>query len=160
MGLDALALKWLSNPDLAPWAVLIPGGWQWVGFNVVLFLVAIESLPQELFDAAKIDGATAWHELRYITLPMLRGVYVMATILAIAGSMGGPLGYPLMLTRGGPFNSSQTLSYFIYQLINDRWGGGTARWGYASAVVLLNFALIAILSGITWGFRRDTQIEK
>lgn len=157
VGLDALALKWLSNPKLAPWAVLVPGVWQWVGFNVVLFLAAIEGLPQELFDAAKIDGATAWQELRYVTLPMLRGVYVMATILAINGSMGGPLAYPLMLTQGGPFGVSVTLSLYIYRLIAP--GAHVARWGYAAAVVLLNFALVSILAGITWRFRRGLESE-
>jgi ABC-type sugar transport system permease subunit len=159
LGLEILVQKWLSNPDLTPWSVLVPGVWQWVGFNVVLFLAAIEGLPQELFDAAKIDGASAWQELRHLTLPMLRGVYVMATILAIAGSMGGPLAYPMILTDGGgPFNSSQTLSHYIYTLINERWGG-VAHWGYASAVVLLNFAIIAVLSGLTWRFRRSGDIE-
>lgn len=159
VGLDALALKWLSNPRLAPWAVLVPGVWQWVGFNVVLFLAAIEGLPQEVFDAAKIDGANGWQQLRHITLPMLRGVYVMATILAINGSIGGGLAYPLMLTQGGPFQVSFTLSYYIYGLISPRWSGGVAHWGYAAAVVLLNFALVSILSGITWRFRRGLVRE-
>jgi raffinose/stachyose/melibiose transport system permease protein len=162
MGLDALALKWLSNPDLAPWAVLIPGVWQWIGFNVVLFLAAIEGLPQEVLEAARMDGANGWEQLRYVTLPMLRGVYVMATILAIAGSMGGPLGYPLMLTQGGPFQSSQTLSLYIYQLVSARRAGqigAVPLWGYASAVVLLNFALVSILSAVTWRLRRGLESE-
>jgi raffinose/stachyose/melibiose transport system permease protein len=162
VGLDALALKWLSNPDLAPWAVLIPGVWQWVGFNVVLFLAAIEGLPQEVLEAARMDGANGWQQLGYITLPMLRGVYVMATILAIAGSMGGPLGYPLMLTQGGPFQSSQTLSLYIYQLVSSRRAGQVGAvplWGYASAVVLLNFALVSILSAVTWRLRRGLESE-
>jgi raffinose/stachyose/melibiose transport system permease protein len=153
-GLEALALKWLSDPKLAPWAVLVPGVWQWLGFNVVLFLAAIEGLPQEVLEAAKMDGANAWQQLRYITLPMLRGVYVMATIMAINGSVGGGLAYPMMLTQGGPFQVSYTLSYYIYGLMAPRWGGGFAHWGYAAAVVLLNFALVSILSGITWRFRR------
>jgi len=162
LGLDFLALKWLSNPKTAPWAVLIPGVWQWVGFNVVLFLAAIEGLPKELFDAAKIDGANAWQQLRYVTLPMLRGVYAMATILAIAGSMGGPLGYPLMLTRGGPFQVSETLSLYIYENISSRRAGligAVPHWGYASAVVLLNFALVSIFSAITWRYRRSLRTE-
>jgi raffinose/stachyose/melibiose transport system permease protein len=155
IGLGLLAQKWLSNPNLTPWTVLVPGTWQWIGFNVVLFLAAIQGLPQELFDAAKIDGANGWQELRYITLPMMRSVYVMATILAIAGSMGGPLGYPLILTQGGPFKVSQTLSLYIYQSIAGHAGlvGGVPLWGYASALVLLNFVLVAVLSGITWRFR-------
>lgn len=163
IGLEALALKWLSDPQLAPWAVLLPGVWQWVGFNVVLFLAAIEGLPQELFDAAKIDGATSWQELRFITLPMLRRVYIMATILAIAGSIGGPLGYPLILTQGGPFQVSQTLSLYIYELISSRRAGQVGAvplWGYASAIVLLNFALVSILSGFTWRFRRSSEAEE
>ena len=158
-GLDFLALKWLSNPKLAPWAVLVPGVWQWVGFNVVLFLAAIEGLPQEVLEAAGIDGANGWQQLIYITLPMLRGMYVMATILAINGSVGGGLAYPLMLTQGGPFQVSYTLSYYIYGLIAPRWGGGVARWGYAAAVVLLNFALVSVLSGVTWRFRRGLASE-
>jgi ABC-type sugar transport system permease subunit len=159
LGLGFWVQKWLSNPDLTPWSVLVPGVWQWIGFNVVLFLAAIEGLPQEIFDAAKIDGASAWDELRHITLPLIRGVYIMATILAIGGSMGGPLAYPMILTDGGgPFNSSQTLSHYIYTLINQRWGG-LAHWGYASAVVLLNFAIILVLSGFTWRLRQGNEIE-
>jgi ABC-type sugar transport system permease subunit len=160
IGLDAWAQSWLADPNLAPWAVLVPGVWQWVGFNVVLFLAAIQGLPQEVLDAAKIDGAGGHQELLYVILPMLRTVYVMATILAIAGSMGGPLGYPLILTGGGPFQSSQTLSLYIYQNISgSRAGsaGGVPLWGYASALVLLNFALVALLSGITWRFRPDAN---
>jgi raffinose/stachyose/melibiose transport system permease protein len=156
VGLDSWALAWLSDPNLTPWAVLIPGVWQWVGFNVVLFLAAIQGLPQEILEAAKIDGARGDQELLYVTLPMLRSVYVMAMILAIAGSMGGPLGYPLILTDGGPFQTSQTLSLYIYQNIaNSRAGavGGVPLWGYASALVLLNFALVAFLSGISWRLR-------
>jgi raffinose/stachyose/melibiose transport system permease protein len=157
VGVEAVP-KWLSNPKLAPWAVLVPGVWQWVGFNVVLFLAAIEGLPQELFDAAKIDGANNWQQLRYVTVPMVRGVYVMATILAINGSMGGPLGYPLMLTDGGgPFDMSQTLSHYIYEQISVRWGG-VAHWGYAAALVLLNFALVSVLSGVTWRYRRGLEV--
>jgi raffinose/stachyose/melibiose transport system permease protein len=161
MGLDSWTQAWLSDPTLAPWAVLIPGVWQWIGFNVVLFLAAIQGLPQEVLDAAKIDGARGWQELLYVTLPMLRSVYVMATILAIAGSMGGPLGYPLILTNGGPFQSSQTLSLYIYQNISSsRAGsiGGMPLWGYASALVLLNFALVSLLSAISWRFRPDSDL--
>jgi raffinose/stachyose/melibiose transport system permease protein len=158
-GLDGLVQRWLSDPKVAPWAILVPGVWQWVGFNVVLFLAAIEGLPQELFDAAKIDGANNWQQLRHITLPLLRGVYVMATILAINGSMGGPLGYVVRLTRGGPFQVTHTLSYYIYDLTIPRWGAGVVRWGYAAAVVVLNFALVSILSGITWRYRRTLAGE-
>ena len=159
VGLDALALRWLSNPKTAPWAVLVPGVWQWVGFNVVLFLAAIEGLPQELFDAAKIDGANGWQQLLHLTLPMLRGVIVMATILAISGSLGGPLGYPLQLTDGGPFQTTYTLSLYIYRLTIPRWGAGVVRWGYAAAVVLLNFAIAATLSGLMWRYRRRLESD-
>jgi raffinose/stachyose/melibiose transport system permease protein len=160
LGLHSWTRAWLSDPNLTPWTVLIPGVWQWVGFNVVLFLAAIQGLPQEILDAAKIDGARGWQELFFVTLPMLRSVYVMATILAIAGSMGGPLGYPLILTDGGPFQSSQTLSLYIYQNISNNRAGATAGvplWGYASALVLLNFALVSILSAISWRFRPDSD---
>ncbi len=90
---------------------------------------------------------------------MLRGVYVMATILAINGSLAGGLAYPLMLTQGGPFQVSYTLSFYIYRLIAPRWGSGVAHWGYAAAVVLLNFALVSILSALTWRFRRGLASE-
>lgn len=158
VGLDTLVRKWLSNPKLAPWTVLVPGAWQWVGFNVVLFLAAIEDLPQEVLEAATIDGANGWQRLYLITLPMLRNVYVMATILAINGSLAGGLGYPLVLTNGGPFRRSTTLGLYIYNLLSPRWGG-VAHWGYAAAVVALNFALASALSGITWLFRRGGEID-
>lgn len=150
VGLDRLIVPWLSRNGIVQWTVLIPGVLQWIGFNVVLFLAAIDGIDQELFDFATLEGATAWQEMRHITLPGVRGVYVTACILAIAGGIS-PFIYPFILTKGGPLDLTQTLMTYSFQKIYS--GGGLNRnleWGYGSALGVLHLTIGLVLSGLTW----------
>jgi ABC-type sugar transport system permease subunit len=148
--LEHFIVPWLSRDGIVQWTVLIPGVLQWVGFNVVLFLAAIDGIDEELFDFAVLEGANAWQEMRYITLPGVRGVYVTASILAIAGGLS-PFIYPFILTNGGPLNLTQTLMTYSFKKIFS--GGGLNRnleWGYGSALGMLHLGMGLLLSGLTW----------
>jgi len=107
---------WLSGNGIVQWSVAIPGSWQFIGFYMVVFLAALLGIPEELYEAAAIDGASSWRQLLHITLPNIRGVYVSALILTLQGTLGIFM-YPLLMTKGGPMHLSETLiSYAVFCL--------------------------------------------
>jgi raffinose/stachyose/melibiose transport system permease protein len=157
VGLEELIVPWLSRNGIVQWAVLVPGVLQWLGFNVVLFLAAIDGIAQELFDVATLEGATAWQEVRYVTLPGVRGVYITACILAIAGGIS-PFLYPFILTNAGPLGLTHTLMTYSFQKIYS--GGSLNRsleWGYGSALGVLHLGVGLLLSGLTWYLGRQDR---
>jgi ABC-type sugar transport system permease subunit len=152
VGLEQLIRPWLSEDGIVQWTVLIPGTWAWVGFNVVLFLTAINGVSRDLFDAATVDGATPVQEFRYVVAPSIRRVYVAATTLAIAGAVS-PFLYPLILTQDGPLDMTQSFMTYAWQQIFPL-GNGRPEWGYGSAIAVLHFAFAIVLSGLLWRFGR------
>jgi ABC-type sugar transport system permease subunit len=143
----------LSTDGIVQWTVLIPGTWAWVGFNVVLFLAAINGISQDLFDAATVDGASPLQELRYVILPGIRGVYVTATALAIAGAVS-PFIYPLLLTGGGPLDWTQSFMTYAWQHISTGSSFRTPQWGYASAIGVAHFLFALVFAGLVWRIGR------
>ena len=87
--------------------------WKFVGFQVIVLLVGLQSIPDQLYEAARMDGANTWHRLRYITVPYMRPTFALLLVLSITGSL---LSFDqfLVLTRGGPDNSTVTLVFAIY----------------------------------------------
>jgi raffinose/stachyose/melibiose transport system permease protein len=151
LGLEALALRWLSADGVVQWATTFPPAWQYVGFFMVIFLAALAGIPDEFYEAAAIDGANAWQQFRYVTLPGLRPVYVSAMILALQGALGGFI-YPVLMTKGGPLHLSETLiSYSLYLLWQKR------VWGYGSAVAVLSFILGIGAVALVWRFGRERE---
>lgn len=157
LGFDWLIQPWLSGDGIVQWAVLLPGTWAWIGFNVVLFLTAIRGMSQDLLDAATVDGASPLQELRFVILPSIRGVYVTATALAIAGAVS-PFLYPLLLTQGGPLDMTQSfMTYAWSKIFPLRYS--PPDWGYGSAIAVLHFGIAIALTGLVWRFgRRGLQV--
>src|SRR5690606_6707493 len=85
VGLDSLAMNWLTDPSLVMFSISFVEIWKWTGFAMMLFLAALQSVPQEVNEAAKIDGASPWQLFRYITLPMLTPVMNTNVILSVIG---------------------------------------------------------------------------
>jgi raffinose/stachyose/melibiose transport system permease protein len=151
LGLDGLVRGWLSADGVVQWTTTFPPAWQYVGFFMVIFLAALAGIPDEYYEAAAIDGASSWQQLRYITLPNLRPVYVSAMILALQGALGGFI-YPVLMTKGGPIHLSETLiSYSLYLLWERR------VWGYGSAVAVLSFLLGILAVALVWRFGRERE---
>jgi raffinose/stachyose/melibiose transport system permease protein len=151
LGLEALVQRWLSGDGVVQWTTTFPAAWQYVGFFMVIFLAALAGIPEEYYEAAAIDGANAWQQLRYVTLPSLRPVYVSTMILALQGALGSFI-YPLLMTKGGPLHLSETLiSYSLYLLWVKK------VWGYGSAVAVLSFLLGIVAVALVWRFGRERE---
>lgn len=156
LGLGSLIRPWLSLDGIVQWTTNIPSTWQAVGFWAVIFVAAISGISQELYEAARIDGANAWHELLYIVLPSVRNVYLSATVASINWALGTYV-YQYIMTAGGPLHKSQTLtSYTVMRLYTRQ----LVDWGYGSTLAVLQFALGVVVSAILWrlsGRRTETE---
>ena len=133
--------SWLGNPATALPSVVVTSIWQGFGFETVVFLAALQSIPQDLYDAALVDGATAWQKFRYVTLPALRPTIMFVFIIGIIGSFQ-VFDQIFVMTAGGPINSTRTLVFDLY----DRFS--SLKLGEASAVAYVLLAILATLSYI------------
>ena len=127
--------------------------WRWTGYNMVFFLAGLQNIEYSVYEAAKIDGASGWRTFWSITVPLLRPTIVMTTIMSINGTLQ-LFDESVNLTKGGPANATITMSHYIY---NGSFGEGVANFGYASAMSVIVFIMVAILAFINLkvGDKRD-----
>ncbi|MCT9820803.1 sugar ABC transporter permease [Microbacterium sp. W1N] len=140
--------NWLRNDVTAMLSVIIVQVFKNVGLNMILFLAALQGVPEELSEAARIDGAGAFRRFRSITLPMISPTVLLVSILTIVGSLE-VFAQIAVLTGGGPGNSTTVLVYYFYQqafIYND--------FGYGSAVAVLLFIIVLILTLVQWQTRK------
>lgn len=137
---DALGLHvaWLTSSGSARWALALTAIWKEVGFFVIIFLAGLQSIPRELHHAAAIDGAGAWQRFRYITLPLLRPITVVAAVMAVI--RGFQSFSPQVVLTDGSFDT-EVVNLFVYKT-----AFASARMGRASAVAVLMFVLLAVIS--------------
>jgi ABC-type sugar transport system permease subunit len=141
LGLGAAAPDWLGNPDLALWSVLGVIVWSQLGFGVVLFLARLLSIPPELFEAARLDGARSWRLHRYVTVPQLKGILQFYVVLMTITIMSWIFGYVFVMTGGGPADATIVAELYIYREAFTYNQIGIAS---AGALVLLASVLIFI----------------
>ena len=127
--------------------------WRWTGYNMVFFLAGLQNIEYSVYEAAKIDGASGWRTFWSITVPLLKPTIVMTTIMSINGTLQ-LFDESVNLTKGGPANATITMSHYIY---NGSFGEGFANFGYASAMSVIVFIMVAILAFINLkvGDKRD-----
>jgi multiple sugar transport system permease protein len=133
-------LLWLSSQNLAMPAVILMTVWSGVGFNMVVYLAGLQSIPAELYESAMIDGAGPWARLRHITVPMLRPTTLFLLVIGIIGSLQ-VFTQIFVMTSGGPVNKTTTMVYYMYL-----WAFKYYDMGYAST---LAFALFLMLLAFT-----------
>lgn len=125
-----LDTKWLGNRALVMPALVLTSLWMYVGFNMIYFLAALQAVNQDLYDAAKVDGANAWQQFRHVTLPSIKPVAVFVVVLSTIGSFQlFELPYLLLGNSGGPENAGLTVVMYLFQN-----GFETGDLGYASAI--------------------------
>jgi multiple sugar transport system permease protein len=146
VGVDGPA--WLSSSTWAMPAVIVVAVWQGVGYPMVIFLAGLQGIPQQLYEAAKIDGASAWHRLRYVTLPLLTPSFFFVLITSFITSFQ-VFGIIFVMTQGGPANDTNVYIYYLYQ---NAFSYG--KMGYASAMAWILFILIATITMIQWRLQR------
>nr|WP_256515488.1 sugar ABC transporter permease [Alsobacter ponti] len=138
-GLESWALNWLGSPDTAMLAVIVAYGWAGFPFVMLLILARLQGVPQELYEAARIDGANAWQLFRYITLPSLKSVLVVALILEIVSGLNS-FDTLVIMTGGGPAKATQIWGLEIYKT-----GFGAFNLGVASALSVLMFIAVLVV---------------
>jgi len=124
---------WLGSPDLAFWSMAAIDIWQQMSFVILILAAGLASLPRDPYEAAEIDGARAWQQFWYITLPMLRPVAAITVVIQLINELR-TYDLPYVLTKGGPGSSTEVLSFFAYR---KAFLGLSLNEGSAAAFVLL-----------------------
>ena len=140
-------IDWLGDPHWAMPAIIVFAVWKSFGYNMIILLAGLQSIPAELYEAARVDGAPLWRQFREITLPMLAPILVMVSILTIAGYFQ-LFAEPYVMTQGGPLQSTVSVLYFMYEEGFKWWNLGSAS-AVAFVLFLLIFALTVLQLRLT-----------
>ncbi len=135
-------VKWLVDPTTAMPSIILMTIWRSLGFNIVVFLAGLQSIPKDLYEAAELDGAGSWDRFRQITVPLLTPTIFFAGIMALISSFQ-VFEQTYIMTQGGPGNATLTLVYLIFQN-----GFTYLRMGYASALSFFLFAMLFVITVI------------
>ena len=146
-----LPIDWLGSRSLALAPVIVVVIWRWLGLTSIYFLAGLQGIDRELYDAAKVDGATTMQQFFSVTLPQLRPITFFVSMIILIGSMQ-IFDEPQILTGGGPSNATRSVVQYLYLR-----GFTQFRFGYASAIGLVLFFVIAVFSIIQTKLRNHTM---
>lgn len=141
LGFDKLAeTSWLGNTSIVNYSLASIGFWRFMGFNMVIYLAALQSIPNDLYEAASIDGANGWQKFFYITLPNIYKIIELNLFLTVTGALE-VFDLPFVLTKGGPGGASET---FVMKIIETAFQFNNYGLASAMSVVLLLFVIIVL----------------
>jgi lactose/L-arabinose transport system permease protein len=144
------AVEWFSNPTAAMALIIMAVTWRWVGYNAIIILSGLQSIPEEVYEAATLDRVSPVQQFLHITLPLLRPIILFCVVLSVIGTMQ-LFAEPFLITwRGGPGGATETLGLFLY-----RQGFSVLNFGYASAVAYTIAALAVTISLINLWLGRE-----
>ncbi len=146
-------IEWLLNPFWAKIAIIVAVTWHWTGYNIVILLGGLQSIPDEVYEAAKMDGATSIRQWFSITLPMLRPLLILESILSIIGTIQ-LFTEPFIITGGGPGNSTLSPVLYLYNV-----GFQQFNFSYASAIAYALAIIIAIFSFLQFRFTKGGEVD-
>jgi multiple sugar transport system permease protein len=129
-------VDWLGNPRWAMPAIVILAVWKNFGYNMIVFIAGRQSIPESLYEAARLDGAGGWRRFRHITVPMLGPTFLFVGVLTMIGYFQ-LFAEPYVMTRGGPLNATLSMALFMYEQ-GFRWW----NMGYSAAIAFVLFLLI------------------
>ena len=152
VGLDDLTRIWLGSKKTAMYAIIAVSQWQSTGYVTMLFIVAIQKIPRDLYEAAEVDGAGKIKRFFYITVPQVKQMFFVTMILTVVGAFT-VFNEPYILTGGGPGTATMVLSLHMYQT-----GFVKNNMGYASTIAMLIFVITAVLSSVQF-FSYGTEKE-
>jgi raffinose/stachyose/melibiose transport system permease protein len=153
LGLDAWKHSWLGESATAIWAIIAMSQWQSIGYVMVLFIVAMQRIPRELYEAAYIDGASTRQAFIRITVPLVREMTLLAMIITVSGAFL-VFNEVQVMTAGGPNNSSHTLGTWLYKsaFFND-------QMGYAAAIAVVIFLITLTASIVQLFLGRGKSVQ-
>jgi multiple sugar transport system permease protein len=141
-------IVWLADPNLALPALVIMGIWGGTGGTMVIYLAGLQSIPQEMYDAAMVDGASPLQRLLYITIPLLRPTTFFLLITSVIGTFQ-IFTEVYIMTNGGPLNRTTTIGYYLYTTAFRKFD-----MGYATAMAFVLFAMIFVFTLLQWKYAR------
>jgi len=130
------AVDWLGSPNTSIPAILMFVVWKAFGYNMLIFLAVLQTVPDDLYEAARIDGAGPWARFQHVTLPAIAPTLLLVSIISVAG-FSLQFAEPYVMTQGGPSQSTVTVLYFMYEEGFKWWNLGSA-----SAVAFILFLCI------------------
>jgi multiple sugar transport system permease protein/raffinose/stachyose/melibiose transport system permease protein len=156
LGLDHLARAWLGDPKTALPSLVFVTTWMWTGFNMVVLLAALHSLPREVIEAAELDNCGWGQKLVFVILPLIRPTVLNLIVLSFIGKMK-IFDLVWITTKGGPLWSTETVSTYVYKRAFE-WT--TFDLGYPSTIAAVWFVIVmgAVLA-LTWAFRQREKLE-
>lgn len=128
-------IDWLGDPHWSMPAIILFAVWKNFGYNMIIVLAGLQAIPPDLYEAARIDGASSWQQFRFITLPSLQPVLLLVSVITVAG-YSQLFAEPYVMTRGDPLQSTVSVLYYMYEEGFKWW-----NLGRASAIAFLLFAL-------------------
>ncbi|AET58657.1 carbohydrate ABC transporter permease [Paenibacillus terrae] len=152
-GVISKDIHWLSDSSLALYVLMFITMWKGLGYYMMLYLAGLQNIPQDLYEAARVDGASRWRLIVHITLPLLRPYILFCTLISLMAAIR-VFDEVYVLTKGGPGTATLTSSLYIFQKGMEQF-----NFGYASALGLIVGAVIAVLSIIVFRFNRKGGVN-
>jgi multiple sugar transport system permease protein len=141
-------VDWLGDVHWAMPTIILFAVWKNFGYNMVILLAGLQAIPPELYEAARIDGASRWQQLRHVTLPMLGPVLLLVAVITVSGYFQ-LFAEPYVITRGDPLQSTVSVLYFMFEEGFTWW-----NLGRASAVAFMLFAVVVAVTAVMLRFGR------
>jgi len=154
--LDAVGVApvdWLGDPHWSMPAIILFAVWKNFGYNMVILLAGLQTIPSDLYEAARIDGANSWQRFRHVTVPALGPMLLLVSILTMAGYFQ-LFAEPYVMTQGGPVESTVSVLYFMYDQGFKWW-----NLGFASAVAFALFLVMVLFTTLQYRFARARGMD-
>lgn len=145
-GMNSLSTSILSNPDTAWIGIMVVCAWQAIAMNTIIYISGLQTVPEDVYEAGGLDGATGWKQFRYLTFPLIIPFFSINMVLCVKNFLM-VFDQIMALTKGGPAQSTESISYLIY---NNGMSGG--QFGFQSANAVIFFIVIVIISGAQMKF--------
>jgi multiple sugar transport system permease protein len=146
--------NWLADKQWALFTIILLGIWKRIGFNLIIYLAAIQSIPDEYYESAEVDGANRLKRFQHITFPLLRPTTIMLAMLGIIDSFL-VFDQVMVLTRGGPINTTEVIGWYMY---NNAFS--FLKMGYGATISVVIFIIIAVLTLLQWRFVGFGSVEQ
>ncbi|MGP4078736.1 carbohydrate ABC transporter permease [Pseudalkalibacillus sp. R45] len=160
IGLESWAKAWLGDPDTALIAIILVNSWFGLGFAVLIFLAGLQGIPNDLIEAARLDGATGFKLIRKIILPlMIPSITIMTVLTFIHAFEAFELVYAMQGSMGEPYYSTDTLAVYFYRLAFGSGGANSAAIGLGSALAVVLFMIIATISALFLFVLRRREVQ-
>ncbi|MFI3169317.1 MAG: sugar ABC transporter permease [Faecalibacterium sp.] len=153
VGLDSWCQDWAGDAKYAIFAVAVVLIWKGCGYYMIIYLASLQGVPQDVIEAATIDGATAWDRFKHITLPLISGSFTICFTLSLIGGLK-VFDQIAVITDGGPGFATETVVYLLYKV-----GYGEGRQGFGTAVGIVLLFVILILNVLQGKFLRSREVQ-